>query len=169
MPGQCDMETDYELMADEKWEVDRDSLELGRTLGEGAFGKVLLAKLSRYSPQRHSDPTPLSSAADNPPPYPFSSLQRSKSEECPEKRGAKRKAGRTMTTVSARMRLLSVDSRREGEDAKLAGGESCQMEEMCQRETVAVKMLKEGHTDAVGYIILIHRQIRTFKVILLPL
>lgn len=32
---------EYELPLDPVWEVSRDNLSLGKTLGEGAFGKVL--------------------------------------------------------------------------------------------------------------------------------
>ena len=35
---------EYELPTDSEWEFERESLKLGETLGEGAFGKVVQAE-----------------------------------------------------------------------------------------------------------------------------
>lgn len=36
--------TEYELPLDSRWEISREALQLGKTLGEGAFGKVVRAE-----------------------------------------------------------------------------------------------------------------------------
>lgn len=38
------MVSEYELPLDSAWEFPRDSLTLGKSLGEGAFGKVVKAE-----------------------------------------------------------------------------------------------------------------------------
>jgi len=37
--------TEYELPLDPSWEFPRDKLLFGKTLGEGAFGKVILGEI----------------------------------------------------------------------------------------------------------------------------
>jgi len=37
--------TEYELLLDPSWEFPRDKLLFGKTLGEGAFGKVVLGEI----------------------------------------------------------------------------------------------------------------------------
>ena len=36
--------TEYELPLDTEWEIPRDNITLGKSLGEGAFGKVVKAE-----------------------------------------------------------------------------------------------------------------------------
>jgi hypothetical protein len=42
--GSQHMISEYELPLDTEWEIRRDMLTLGKTLGEGAFGKVVKAE-----------------------------------------------------------------------------------------------------------------------------
>ena len=42
--GSHHMISEYELPLDTEWEIQRDVLTLGKSLGEGAFGKVVRAE-----------------------------------------------------------------------------------------------------------------------------
>ncbi len=66
IPGESDLETEYEFVSDPDWEIDRRDLRLSTTLGSGAFGRVVLAKKrpgNQLERTRRSDPTPLAESS----------------------------------------------------------------------------------------------------------
>ncbi len=156
VPGELDLETEYEFFFhDPAWEVDREDLHFTSTLGEGAFGKVVLAHLSvSANPLEHarrSDPTPMVATKEEDKEDErqcLAMLQRSKSEEL--KRPRKHKTLTTYTMlVSSRARLASITGRQRDVEA---GGDCREQkqhkgQQHQQSKLVAVKMLKEGHTD----------------------
>ncbi len=157
VPGELDLETEYEFFFhDSAWEVDRKDLRFTSTLGEGAFGKVVLAHLSvsanPLERTRRSDPTPMVAATkgenEEDERQRLAMLQRSKSEDL--ERRQKRKTSTTYTMLAlSRARLASITERQRDMEAGGNCGEQEQHKGRQQQQSklVAVKMLKEGHTD----------------------